>query len=99
MNLSRLATWFSISSIIISIAIVGSSPGALIQTQELEFPLTGLGERVIEMFIPIILSSVSGLLSILVARNNISMVLLMVLALGWALIWGILGKEGFNHLF
>jgi hypothetical protein len=87
------------ASIIFSVLIIGSSSGAMAQLHEGDFPLTGLGESVIAMLLPILLSTIAALGSIVTVRRRLGQVSLGVTLLSWFILWKALGSAGFHHLF
>lgn len=97
--LAWVALLFALASLAISALIVLSSPDAMMQVRTLDFPLTGLGESVIAMFLPILLSTASCVVGVATLRRKLGRVAMIVAVLSWLLLWAILGVQGFHYLF
>jgi hypothetical protein len=102
-HLVKLVSWAAIAlaaaSIAFSVYVVVSSPRALAQFRANDFPLTGLGEGVIAMLLPILLSSLSCLLAVPTVRRKLGQAAMIVSVCSWLVVWKILGSQGFHHLF
>ena len=92
---------FSVTAVSIAfmVFVVFSVPSARHQLLALDFPLTGLGEGVLGMLVPIVLSTLSVIAGLVAVRRKIGRVALIAASCSWLLIWAILGKPGFYHLF
>lgn len=97
--LAWTALSLGLASILLSVLIVVTSPRAMLQVRALDLPLTGLGEGVIAMLLPILLSTPGALLGVVTVRRGLGRVAMVVVGFSWLLLWAILGVQGFHHLF
>jgi hypothetical protein len=97
--LAWIALTLSVVSIAVSVWVVAISPRALQQLRVLDFPLTGIGEAAIAMFLPILLSTLACLVAVFTVRRPLGRVALGLGAISWLVLWSVLGVEGFHHLF
>jgi hypothetical protein len=99
----KLMSWtaliLAVASIGFSVYVVASSPRALEQLRAGDFPLTGLGESVIAMLLPILLSTLSVALAAFTLRRRLGQVAMLLGACSWLVLWKVLGLQGFHHLF
>jgi len=94
-----VALVLGVASVILSVYIVSESPRALEQLKNREFPLTGLGEGVIAMLLPILLSIISCLLGVFTLRRRLGQVAFGIGVCSWLVLWKILDTAGFHYLF
>jgi hypothetical protein len=97
--ISWVALILAMASVAFSVYVVVNSPRALEQLRAGDFPLTGLGESVIAMFLPILLSTLSVALAVFTVRKRLGQVALLLGACSWLVLWKVLGLQGFHHLF
>ncbi len=79
--------------------IVITTPAALEQLAKLELPLSALGERIVEMIIPVVLSALSALGAISSIRIRLGRIAFFTASFSWLVIWLAIGGEGFRTLF
>jgi hypothetical protein len=86
-----------------SVACVGwivlGSAAARAQLFALEFPLDGLGENVMAMVVPLLLSSLAVTLAVVSIRQRSGRWGLGVATASWAINLAVLGRAGLKYLF
>ena len=66
---------------------------------DLQFPLDSLGEDTLFMILPMLLSALAVVGSVLAIRRKIGRIAFAAAAASWVAIWLVLGTDGFKTLF
>lgn len=97
--ISKSSIWLSAASIIITIYVVLGNPHVRAQAFTLDFPLTSLGEGVLIMVLPMLLSSIAVIICLIRLKEKMARYGLISTFISWLIIWFVLGQSGFKHLF
>lgn len=98
-TLGSLAVLLACLSLLATILIVVEDQGARYQLIALDFPLTALHGGKLAMLVPLGLSLLATLGSLLAIFHRIGRLALVASLVSWGAIWLVLGERGFRYLF
>ena len=96
--LSKFGLVLGFGSILFTLFVVFNTPEALQQAERLEFPLTpSLGEAaLITMMLPVFLTAAATVVALIQVRQEHGGAVLVLVALSWLVLVGVMGAEGFR---